>query len=133
MAVAAKYAKLPQSCQVCKRQDSEARAARERWGCDGPSTEGVLFEFDCVRCRGEDPDCVRCSGTGTQHATRCAFATATPQSWRVVEYLDLVEIGVLPVAGGWEDQSLTFLQALRFAAGERSKIEKRLAEAGKHR
>lgn len=131
MAAAARYSRLPQDCRVCRRPDTEARAARERWGCDGPSTEGVLFEFDCVRCGGGDPACTRCSGTGQEQATRCPNAVATGTSLRVLDYVDMMEVGVFPVAGGWEDQSATFTRAVRFAASERAKIERRLADAQK--
>lgn len=129
MAAAARYSRLPQDCRVCRRPDAEARAARERWGCDGPSTEGTLFEYDCVRCAGQDPGCTRCAGTGIEKATRGAFSVIRPISIRVLDYVDLMEAGIFPVAGGWEEQSATFTRAVRFAANERAKIERRLAQA----
>lgn len=131
MAAAARFAKLPQDCRVCRRP--EGLEHRPRWGCDGPSTEGTLFEFDCVRCAGTDPKCGRCGGGGVERATRCPNAVVTQISWQVLEYLTLAELGILPVAGGWEDQSATFLQAFRFASSERAKIERRLEEAARKR
>lgn len=55
---------------------------------------------------------------------RCPFAVPEPVHWRICEYAALLEVGILPVAGGLEDQSESFLEALRFTQGLKQELEK---------
>jgi len=128
MAAAAAWGKLQASCKVCRRSDSVE--LRKAWGCDADAP-APIFEDDCVRCGGSDPDCGRCDGHGTERALRCPFAVVTNISARIIDYVGVVEAGFLPVEGGWEDQSATFTRAVRFAAGKKAEWMAAHAEGGR--
>jgi len=124
-AAVATFGKVPQTCRTCTRPES---AELRRWqGCDGPAP-AALFSVDCPRCAGTRHDCDLCAGAGEVPVDRCPWATMSEQVARVCEYASLIEHGVLPVEGGLEDQSDTFVTALRLVLSTRGKVEKERAE-----
>lgn len=101
-------------CKLCSVPGPEADARRRDWGCDEPAAVPLLGAT-CWRCSGLNPDaCDLCKGTGQVDVDRCPNAIPEQVHWRVCEYVTLIEVGILPVAGGLEDQAASFLEALRF-------------------
>lgn len=110
-------------CKQCSGSGSAAEENRRAWGCDEPA-KVPLLGATCWRCSGFDPEaCDLCKGAGMVDVDRCPNALPDQVHWRVCEYVTLVEVGILPVGGGLEDQSASFLEALRFTQGLRVEIE----------
>lgn len=115
---------MPQNCGQC-RGDENLRA---QWGCDEPSK--VLFlEHECVSCSGAG--CRDCKTTGVWRLDRCPYAVVPDEVWRVIEYSSLIEAGILPISGGLEEQSHTFLAALRIAITEKAEHDQRDLKRGR--
>jgi hypothetical protein len=76
-------------------------------------------------------DCATCGGTGLVQMRRCPSAIATPEASRAVEAAQLVESGILPVAGGWRDQAALFTDAARIVLHARARYRQKLTEHGK--
>ena len=111
-------------CKLCKGSGSEAEQRRRDWGCDEPAPISLLGAT-CWRCSGVDPDsCDLCKGAGMVDIDRCPFALPEGVHWRICEYVSLLEVGILPVAGGLEDQAASFLEAIRFTQGLKAELER---------
>lgn len=52
---------------------------------------------------------------------RCPRALQDQDAARVVAGLAMLQAGVFPAAGGWQDQAAAFCDAVQFVAGERSR------------
>lgn len=74
---------------------------------------------------GSGAPCDRCEGTGQVEVHRCPRAISDPMARRVIGYVNMLEAGILPVAGGWEDQSASFAEAAAVAMAARADIEER--------
>lgn len=90
---------------------------RAERGCDEP-TERVQFEIDCPSCRGEDAKCPDCEGYGKQQFHRCMHSMFGQQHLDIVRSVPFLECGVLPCAGGWTDQSATWVDAVGIVRSE---------------
>jgi hypothetical protein len=129
-AAMATYGKVPMTCRTCTSPDAED--LRRTWGCDSQAPE-ALFEVDCPRCYGSHAECELCGGSGSVPVHRCPWATRTRVIGRVLDYSSLLECGVLPVGGGWEDQSATFADALSIVLRTRARIEEQKMEEERRR
>lgn len=109
-----------QDCRVCKRPDKAD--LRKRWGCD---EECEPRRLSCVLCPADDPDpaCQVCAGTGEWALNRCPNAYAGDEARRVVTAAGMIEIGVLPASGGWDEQTALFHQAAGLALRERREAD----------
>lgn len=110
-------------CKQCSGSGPEAETNRKNWGCDEPA-EVPLLAATCWRCSGYDPEsCDLCKGAGMVDIDRCPRAMPDSVHWQICEYVTLIEVGILPVAGGLEDQSASFLEALRFTQGLKVELD----------
>lgn len=70
----------------------------------------------CMRCSGAG--CEDCDRTGRIQITGCPLEQIGEDVWRVIEYAELYEKGLPPVAGGALDQAHCFIEAARFIMQE---------------
>lgn len=91
---------------------------RRAWGCDEPAPEPVLWIEPCPFCAGRNPACDQCSGTDRVPIMRCPQRLVTQRELSAVSAALLVERGVLPDAGGWEQQAHTFVAAFPLLCSE---------------
>ena len=111
-------------CGRCRRPGSTE--LRKAWGCD-TEAERIVWESTCPRCAGTDSDCNLCEGSGTVGYRRCPAAIMREASPALTVHLDLLlrayshydRRNVLPVAGGWMDQSRSFLAGVDLIDAER--------------
>ena len=109
---------------------------RAAWGCDEAATRPV-FDIGCNRCLGQDYDCELCGGINRVPQHRCPTALmgeATPLDRMSVDllmrsYIQLDLRSVLPVAGGFLDQTRGFAAACEIIDSERGRIEQIKADA----
>lgn len=113
-----------------------AAAMRKQWGCDA-ATKETQFTLQCLTCEGLDAKCPECKGTGTVEYHRCPHTYVDPQHWSIVRAVGMADRGLMPAAGGWADQSATFVDALNLVRAEQRKYEraasKRAADAARRR
>lgn len=95
-------------CSVCTI-DPERRAT---WGCDAPASEPVVHLSPCPFCTGGREDCTHCHGEDRYPVFRCPHKLVTKNDLDAVLAASMVEVGVLPDAGGLQDQPATFVAAL---------------------
>lgn len=110
----------PQTCARCRTSPE----LRKEWGCDEPAARST-WTLTCWRCGGEDEKCEVCAGRREVDQFRCPQSMAGPHERAVCASADLLEVGILPVAGGWEDQAATFCDAVRIALHERAGYRER--------
>jgi len=120
----------PPDCSRCRRPEQES--SRIVWGCDEPAAEPV-FSVGCSACDGGDPDCEACEGTGTvwHHQCPAAVIKAAAPTGGAVAWLDALirtyvqydSRNVLPVAGGYVDQSASFGRCVDLIDAERGRYE----------
>lgn len=106
---------------------------RVRNGCDGPTADELhTTSIECAACRGRNQACTHCDGTGTVRIRRCVWKLLEPVHVEVIEAALLVEHGVLPAAGGWDDQTHTWREIYPQARNEimawRAVEQRRMAE-----
>jgi hypothetical protein len=65
----------------------------------------------CPFCGGTRETCEHCQGTNRVPVTRCPNKLVTRTELDVVTMCALVENGVLPDPGGWQEQAATFTAA----------------------
>lgn len=99
-------------CPACK----DPEHAKE-WGCFEP-TEEPTWWIECVWCSGLDDDCPRCGGECGIPQLRCPNSLELRNELDIVSSVALVEQGVLPSPGGWDDQSAQFVAAHPIVASE---------------
>ena len=112
-------------CSRCRRPGSEL--LRKSWGCDDPA-DHVVWESSCPRCSGTLPDCGRCGGTGEVSYDRCPSAVIDKSGRGLQMTLDLLlrayshydRRNVMPMSGGWLDQSRSFLCGVDLIDSERA-------------
>ena len=112
-------------CSRCRLPENAH--LREEWGCDEEKPDGVrhqsvlLFEA-CDACAGRG--CAACGKSGRVPMKRCPNALLEPGAVDFVEDAQLLELGVLPTAGGVCDQAAQWWLAVRIVLAERARVEK---------
>lgn len=116
----------PAKCPKCRTPE-----LRERWGCDKAAAVSV-YARTCESCFGLDSKCEACGGRGELLRDRCPSSDAGDIGRIVLRALSQYQNGILPVDGGWADQSAKLMRLVDIAASERGKLqdaEARAAEA----
>ena len=72
----------------------------------------------CPECRGQG--CEVCGGRGRLEVRRCPGRAVPRVAWAICGYAARLESGILPVAGGWEDQSVSWAEAVNFVLAEKA-------------
>lgn len=62
--------------------------------------------------------CTECESHGTLQFFRCMHTFFGPEHTDVVRSVAMLESGILPVAGGWTDQSATWVDAVELVRME---------------
>lgn len=92
-AVAIAEGEVRRKCGECSDRQ------REDFGCVSPTTHRQYITTTAVR--------------GTEYTIdRCPYAVATHSGMRAVHASGLAEVGIMPSAGGWYDQTATFCRAM---------------------
>ena len=105
--------RFEQDCTLCHDPEN-----RTKWGCDAPAAEPITSISPCPFCRGGQASCVHCGGTDEVPIFRCPNKLVTNREIDVIAAAAMVERGVLPDPGGWNDQASTFVQAFPFLTRE---------------
>lgn len=121
------------TCSRCTRPDSEK--LRKLWGCDEPAARPV-WDSTCPRCSGSDGNCPRCEGKGEVSYDRCPSSMVRERGVGMEKQIDLLmrsyshydRRNVLPVVGGWLDQSRSYLACIDLIDAERGFWETTLHE-----
>lgn len=66
-----------------------------------------------------------CAGAGKWTLRRCPYVFTSSEDRKVVACASMVDLGALPAAGGWQDQTAWFQQAASLAIGEKRGYEER--------
>lgn len=66
--------------------------------------------------------CPRCRGRGQELVTQCPLKEIDDDAWDAIGAADMSEHHVLPVAGGYLDQTVCWRDAVSFVAGEKAKL-----------
>ena len=82
------------------------------------TTESPQFEITCPWCRGKAEVCEQCEGHGTIQFFRCKRSYWSAECDAVVRSFGMLEKGILPVAGGWSDQSAQWVDAVAIVERE---------------
>jgi hypothetical protein len=69
-------------------------------------------------CDGNDPACRECRGTGFAEIVGCPAALVTEDVRDALRTYDFMQNGMLPMPGGWLDQTEIMLNAVDFLAAE---------------
>lgn len=107
---------------------------------------GLLPDWDCARCtaslkraRGCGTEGKLSTMLGSERLTTCPllFIRDNRHAFNVLmRYHTLAETGVLPEAGGWNDQANAFTQAMAYISGGVNEIERermKKAERGRRK
>lgn len=95
-------------CPNCTKDAEYARS----WGCfEATPDDEPAYHIDCIWCSGRNEDCPHCGGTNRVPYHRCPNVLVNQPMLEMVSAVALVEHGVLPEPGGWNDQASTFCQA----------------------
>ncbi|HEW78613.1 MAG TPA: hypothetical protein ENH34_01410, partial [Phycisphaerales bacterium] len=68
--------------------------------------------MECINCSGSG--CDECEKKGTIEITCCPLELVTNDVWEILEFAELYEKGLPPIAGGSLDQAKSFIYACRF-------------------
>ena len=80
----------------------------------------------CPRCGGNNGEgCDECDH-GRIEITECPLELITPDVWEAIEYAELYEKGLPPVAGGVLNQAKIFIEACRQIWAEQAFWNKKL-------
>lgn len=115
--------------------------ARVVWGCDEPAP-GTVFEVTCSKCAGSGyvestgDGCLACGGSGLFSFDRCPTAVLSGMApWDRVtmdhlmrSYLQYDSRHVMPLSGGYSDQSAFWCSAVDVIDSERGRLESMLEE-----
>lgn len=74
--------------------------------------------MDCVMCSGNG--CDECNESGIIEITDCPLVLIPKDVWEVIEFADLYEKGLPPIAGGSLDQMKGFILAANFIFKEKA-------------
>lgn len=114
MALAPRGHGFEPNCNEC--HDPEKR---KRWGCDEETAEPIAFIAPCPFCSGPDSRCPHCAGNlDGVPVRRCPNSQVTRRELDMINAAVLAERGMLPDAGGWQEQAATFVRAYPIAARE---------------
>ena len=109
---------------------------RKSWGCDKQTTdERYVYAISCPFCEGNLAACKHCHGTNQIRIDRCPFALVKRVHMDVCSGAVFLESGgVMPAAGGWNEQSPTFIEALTIVLREKAYYdEQRIKRRGSGR
>lgn len=79
--------------------------------------------MQCITCGGKG--CDECKN-GNIEITDCPLKIITPDIWEIIEYAELYEKGIPPLAGGALDQIKNFTDACRMIFQEQNYWKKKL-------
>jgi hypothetical protein len=125
--VHAAYGEQVAKCPKCRTPE-----LRERWGCDKPAAVAV-YARTCEACFGLDSGCTTCDGRGEVRRDRCPSSDADDVGRVVIRALHQLQNGVLPIDGGWSEQSAKLMRLVDIAASERNKLQEAEARAAEAR
>lgn len=91
---------------------------RKRWGCDAPAPEPIGHLAPCVFCDGSTDECQHCGGENRIPLWRCPNSCLDQAHFDVVSGVAMVERGILPDPGGWQDQAAAFVGAFGLVTRE---------------
>jgi len=83
-----------------------------------------VLAITCPRCHGGDPECARCGGIGLAGVRRCPASHNDADLALAFSFYARLESGLLPGAGGWLDQTASFVGFCRAVDAERGAIER---------
>ena len=115
---------LEQDCRQCVTSAD----LRHQWGCDQPTVEPLFWLNPCPWCNGMVDKCDHCQGEGRVGVPRCPNKMATSKHLELVAAVEMVEQGILPDPGGWQDQASLFVQAYPLVASEVAKMRNSIQE-----
>ena len=92
--------------------------------CKDIPNEGSYIEILCPVCEGLS--CEECNPEGKIKITCCPLEIITDDVLEVIEYADLFEKGLPPVAGGVLNQAKIFVEAARYIMDEKRYWKKKL-------
>lgn len=118
----------PQSCTQCRKPWNAD--LRVKWGCDAPTSAPQVKAMSCP-CFRQDPSCRECGGSGKISIHRCPRALVQEVHYEVCRAVTHLEVGILPAAGGWGDQSASMVQAMKLVLSEKAAYEKQRAAAAR--
>jgi hypothetical protein len=86
----------------------------------------VFLELDCWTCdsRQPRPNCPTCKGTGRVDLQRCPWSQVSGAALQVCDSLALLDLGVLPMSGGWAEQAAPWYDAAVIALQERAEYQR---------
>lgn len=87
-----------------------------------------MVTFPCPDCGGQG--CEPCNATGMIDITQCPFEWIDDDVWEAMEFADLYEKGLPPIAGGALDQAAVFVDACRFIWQEEAVWKRELGIIG---
>lgn len=87
----------------------------------------------CPYCVGPLPSCPLCKGKNVVEFFRCPNVLLTPAAMEAVRAAAMVEVGILPDAGGWMDQAYTFVRAFPVIAKQAAFWKDREAESARRK
>ena len=116
VALASSLGRLPVKCgKAC-----DDASVRKRWGCDADA-DPAGYTIHCWHCGGQGP-CEWCDGVGRLPVPRCPSRCLTPEVRVALRAFWWQRDGVLPVGGGWLEQTEPFLDACRFLGAEYARL-----------
>ena len=89
--------------------------------CRDPLGPGNLLEFECPACGGKG--CRECGNEGRFALTTCPLEYVDAEIWEMMDYAELYEKGLPPIAGGALDQAKVFIEACHFVWREQAHWE----------
>lgn len=72
----------------------------------------------CPGCEGKG--CGECKNSGNIDITECPLKMITKDVWQLIQFAELYEKGLAPVAGGALDQAKVFVEAASFVFSEKT-------------
>jgi len=78
----------------------------------------------CIACGGSG--CSECNKEGRIDITGCPLEIIDNEVWEVIEYAELYEKGLPPVAGGALDQARNFIEACGYIFSLRAYLKKKM-------
>lgn len=72
----------------------------------------------CFVCAGKDDACPECQGSNRIELRECPWRRIQPEHEEAITAAVQMERGILPEAGGWLDQSATFVAAFPLLLNE---------------
>lgn len=117
---------LDNDCTVCRVSPE----MREAWGCER-DTPIPLYQFECWACRAnDDEECKTCGGTRQVGLRRCPRSQLDEDAVALLAASNMLQAGVFPAAGSWEDQAATFCDAVVIVGSERAMYWERTISRG---